>query len=78
MPGNVTRGNEMRLRGGAAVKSFSTERAHENCVCCHAEYPVRQCLTSNTNLKPCESKAMACKKAVMCAVVQARSGIPRL
>lgn len=61
MPGNVTRGNEMRLCGGDAVKSLSTERAHENRACCHAEYPVKHFLKFNINFvshKPWPVKAM--------------------
>lgn len=41
MPGDVTRGNEMRLCGGDAVKSPSTERAHENSARCRAEYQAK-------------------------------------
>lgn len=57
MPGNVTGGNVMRLCGGDAVKSFSTEREHENSACCHAEYPVRQFLNLGSQ-KPWPVKAM--------------------
>lgn len=67
MPGDVTRGNEMRLCGGDAVKSFSTERAHENSACCHAEYPARHFLKFNINFKVSESKAMACKSTDVCS-----------